>query len=114
MKKLTAFAVVAFMITLAVIVAHRMSSEAMAVVVGVVCGVAAAIPTSLLVAFVTMYRGQRREEEMARRLTPQPPSVVIVSGGEAHRLGAPPTGWGLPAYAAQEPEFTVLGEEQSS
>src|SRR6185503_5604315 len=39
----------AFVVTLAVIVGQRLSSEAMAVIVGVVAGVAASIPTSLLV-----------------------------------------------------------------
>lgn len=39
----------AFVVTLAVIVGQRLSAEAMAVMVGVVAGVAASIPTSLLV-----------------------------------------------------------------
>jgi hypothetical protein len=39
----------AFVVTLAVVVGQRLSAEAMAVMVGVVAGVAASIPTSLLV-----------------------------------------------------------------
>jgi hypothetical protein len=42
----------AFFITLAVIVGQRLSSEAMAVIVGVVAGVGASIPTSLIVVWL--------------------------------------------------------------
>ena len=50
---------VAFCVTLAVIIGQRLTSEAMAVMVGVVAGVAASIPTSLIVVW------------LATRLSPQ-------------------------------------------
>jgi hypothetical protein len=37
-----------FSVALAVVIGNRMSTDAMAVVVGVACGVLASIPTSLL------------------------------------------------------------------
>ncbi len=43
----------AFVVTLAVIVGLRLSAEAMAVTVGVIAGVAASIPTSLIVVWLT-------------------------------------------------------------
>lgn len=69
---------------LAVVVARQISAEAMAVTVGIVCGVGAAIPTSLLL-LVVLTRSERRrmdEEERGRGLSSQgqyPPVVVIQS-----------------------------------
>lgn len=54
----------AFAITLAVVVGWRMSAEAMAVVIGVIAGVSASIPTSLIVIWLTL---------RARPAAPPPP-----------------------------------------
>ena len=48
--------VVAFAVTLALVIGHRLSDEALAVLAGAVCGVGAAIPTSLLVVVVSRRR----------------------------------------------------------
>ena len=57
MRRIIGLAVVAGGITLAIVVGQRMSTDAMAVVIGVVFGVAASIPTSLLIVAAT--RGRR-------------------------------------------------------
>ena len=57
-----------FGVTLAVIIGQRMSTDAMAVVIGVAVGVAASIPTSLLL--VAMLR---REQRASRRNDEPPP-----------------------------------------
>ncbi|PKO21842.1 MAG: hypothetical protein CVU38_12690 [Chloroflexi bacterium HGW-Chloroflexi-1] len=49
----------AFGVTLALIVGQRMSTDAMAVVIGVAVGVAASVPTSLLL--VALLRRERRD-----------------------------------------------------
>ncbi|MCO5244661.1 MAG: hypothetical protein M9927_12695 [Anaerolineae bacterium] len=61
----------------AVVIGQRMSTDAMAVAVGVVLGVAASIPTSLLVVAAT--RGRRDESYHLRRdeLRPPPPAPQI-------------------------------------
>jgi hypothetical protein len=64
----------AFSATLAVIIGKRMSTDAMAVVIGVVCGVLASIPTSLL----TFILASRREER-GRELRRDYPPVVIIN-----------------------------------
>ena len=70
---------IAFAVTLAVIVGNRLSDEAMAVLAGAVCGVGAAIPTSLLVFAVS----RQRNEDNKRRVQPSasqsvyPPVVVV-------------------------------------
>lgn len=118
--RLKAFAVLAvmlFAVTLAVIVGNRLSDEALAVLAGAVCGVGAAIPTSLLVVAAS----QRRRDEArdadglnrSARLPPYqqgayPPVVVIAPPGVQQR----PDVWnGLPPSltAPMQRTFTVVG-----
>lgn len=108
-----------FLITLAVVIGLRMSSEAMAVVIGVIFGVAASIPTSLLIMAVTWRREQKalgNTNSAARRLAREalPPSVVIVNpggvtSGNPYRqpayLPQPDVQWGQP-----QRQFRVVGE----
>ena len=73
---------VAFVVALAIVVGTRLSSDAIAVLVGVIAGVAASIPTALLLIAVT----RRREEEQytERYEDPRrsaPPVVVVAPGG---------------------------------
>jgi len=108
MKKLAAVAVTAFVITLGVIVGLRMSSEAMAVVIGVVCGVAAGIPTSLLIVAVTNRRTGERAHPQPQR---EYPPVVIIQSGQGT-----PTYPQLPYLPPMSPthgprSFQVVGEE---
>ncbi len=79
-----------FTVTLAIVVGNRLSDEALAVLAGAVCGVGAAIPTSLLIVLVSRRRdgpdegGRRRTSATALTAAhPAYPPVVVV---------APPTG----------------------
>lgn len=74
MKKLLGLSIVVGGVTFAIIVGNRMSSDAMAVIIGVVFGVAASIPTSLLIVAAT--RGSRRREEP--RMSPDPRPQIYV------------------------------------
>jgi len=68
----------AFAVTLAVVIGQRLSAEAMSVMVGVVAGVAASIPTSLIVVwFATRTLTMSRP---APPLAPQPtePRILVV------------------------------------
>jgi hypothetical protein len=78
-----------FVGVLAIVVAKEMSAEAMAVVVGVICGVAAAIPTSLLL-LVVLTRSERRryDREDHQKSQGQYPPVVVIQGGSPQ--GLPP------------------------
>ena len=71
-----------FVVALAVVVGKQMSTEAMAVVIGIVCGVAAGIPTSVLLLIALTRRDRQRAEE-AERQTRQAnyPPVVVIQGG---------------------------------
>ncbi len=113
-KKLKLFAglvAMAFAVTLALIVGNRLSDEALGVLAGAVCGVGAAIPTSLLVVSVN-----RRREEPQRRERQQPmpqqnsyPPVVVVTPQSGQQW---PNQWNSPPpslTAPMERNFTVVG-----
>ena len=55
-----------FVIVLAVVVARQMSTEAMAVVIGIVCGVLSGIPTSVLL-LVAMSRRDSAKADLNLR-----------------------------------------------
>jgi len=71
-------------ITLAILIGQRLSTDAMAVMTGVVFGVAASIPTSLLIALAV--RGGRRHDPPYRRDDYQPappaPQIYVVNPGQ--------------------------------
>jgi hypothetical protein len=74
---------------LGVVVAKQMSTEAMAVVIGVVCGVLASIPTSVLLLVVLIRKDRKQPEDGDRRRdAAQMPPVVVVQGGVPQSLPA--------------------------
>lgn len=97
-----------FAITLAVLIGDRLSTEAMAVLAGVVCGVGAAIPTSLLIIAVT-----RRVHQSEPTPAPQPqftqPTVMMIPPMQIQQPAPapPPATWG---DAPIQRHFTVVGE----
>ncbi len=112
-RRLKVFAglmVLAFAVTLAVVIGNRLSDEALAVLAGAVCGVGAAIPTSLLIIAVS----RRRDEENKSRVQPPapqgvyPPVVVVAPPGGQQR----PNAWNYlpPSLTAPiQRNFTVVG-----
>jgi hypothetical protein len=102
-----------FGLTLAVIIGKKMSTEAMAVVIGVVCGVAAAIPASALLLVALTHR-ERQQEERERQTQPRGayPPVVVIQGGTPQALGPGPQAGYWPAPPSGPPlprQFHVLG-----
>jgi hypothetical protein len=83
MKKLALPAVVGFGVALALIIGQRMSTDAMAVVVGVAVGVTASVPTSLLL--VAMLRRERTVGASWRTEAPAPlpqlpqPNIIVLN-----------------------------------
>jgi len=101
-----------FAITLAIVVGKKMSAEAMAVVVGVVCGVAAAIPTSVLLLVVFTRRDRQQSSDMdARSRQYGSPPVVVIQGGAPQALPGPQAGYWPAAQPgpAMNREFHVVG-----
>jgi hypothetical protein len=114
--------VIVFLVTLAIVIGRRMSAEALAVVVGVVCGVAAAVPTLLILAYVlsrtnAMTRDlptQRRERDERRQLDYPPVVVVQPPYQPASTSGywpSPRTPALLDEGTSQEPNIRVVGED---
>jgi len=109
LKAFTVLAALAFTVTLALVVGNRLSDEALAVLAGAVCGVGAAIPTSLLIVAVSR---RRREEQPTQPIRqPQgayPPVVVVAPQGGQQRSDAwnalPPS-----LTAPTQRTFTVVG-----
>ena len=106
-KRLIGLAILAFSITLAVIIGRRMSTEAMAVVIGVACGVLASIPTSLLI--LAVIRRGDQQVEWRQPTSPSPP-VIIVQGGEPRRLELPELPRPAPRWQSTPRQFEVVGQ----
>ena len=107
----------AFSVTLAVIVGNRLSDEALAVLAGAVCGVGAAIPTSLLILAiarrkdkpVTDWDSPQQSQMYAQRQGAYPPVIVVAPPNVQQQ----PYNWngGYPPSLAPpaQRQFTVVG-----
>jgi hypothetical protein len=107
LKVFAGLVALAFAVTLAVIVGSRLSDEALAVLAGAVCGVGAAIPTSLLIVAVSRRRDERRVQPSAPQ-GPYPPVVVVAPPGVQQRAN----GWNALPPSSNAPiqrHFTVVG-----
>lgn len=102
---------IAFGVVLAAIVGARLEQAALTVVVGVVCGVSASIPTSFLVVALLQKRSQKREEHRRQMMT-QPPPVIVVTPQAAPQVRQPgtwPEEYTFPVPGQRQ--FSVIGEE---
>jgi hypothetical protein len=132
MRQLVALLALGFIVTLGVVVGTRMSSDAIAVLVGVIAGVAASIPCALLLMAVTR---RREKEEMTRydeqryderrnadwrygeRMDPRraaPPVVIVTPGNTAPQQL--PYAASFPYQAPQlqsQRQFRVMGYEET-
>jgi hypothetical protein len=114
---------IAFAVALAVIVGNRLSDEAMAVVVGAVCGISASIPVSLALVIAASRNWGREEgpreigyDYESRRYAPQPPQILVVSPPQPplSPYGFAPSPYYLPPGAPDvgaPREFKIIGEE---
>jgi len=122
MRRLILILGLVFVVTLAVVVGNRMSADAMAVVVGVTCGVLASIPTSLLVMWASGRRidpGACREGRVCDAgLGSQYPPVVVVNSGEGYSRPSPgvfPYGMEQGGLLSASPrDFKVVGDPDSA
>ncbi len=104
----------AFGLTMAVMVGQRLSDQAMAVLAGSVCGVAASIPPSLLIIWVTRKKPEQKGMPYAGLYPPvvvvQPPAAYPGGAGDPAGRYLPPAAW--PVHTQPIPrEFVVVGEE---
>jgi hypothetical protein len=117
MRQLIVLLVLAFVVTLGVVVATRMSSDAIAVLVGVIAGVAASIPCALLLMAVTRRQEPEIREpevrESYRDARHAPPPVIIVAPGNAAPQQLPyPASYPYQASPRRgQRQFRVMGYE---
>ncbi len=119
MKKFLFAAGIVFVITLAVVMGTRMSPDALAVVIGIICGVLASIPTSAMLVWVMRQRDKQVEMQMGQ-LRPfgagQYPPVVVVNGQGAQGAYATPFAPSLPMGVPPPMngrQFKVIGQENT-
>ncbi|HEY72068.1 MAG: hypothetical protein B6I35_01400 [Anaerolineaceae bacterium 4572_32.2] len=111
LKVFVGLAALVFAVTLAVVIGNRLSDEALAVLAGAVCGVGAAIPTSLLIVAVSRKRDGETKEQARIAMPPQgayPPVIVVAPPGGQQRAN----GWNMlpPSLSApMQRNFTVVG-----
>jgi len=120
---------IAFGVTLAIIIGQRLSSEAMAVLLGVVTGIVSSVPTSLLIVWIATRNIAERLDEVARSVTPpaapapapkdEPmPRIVLMQPSTAPIVNAyaPQPGWAQAAASPLSPprRFTVIGGNEES
>lgn len=114
MKKVVIALIGVFILALCITVAKRMSSDAMAVVVGMVCGVAASIPTSLLM--LLLARRDDAENAPASAGMPQVPNIMIVNPPMPNPGLYYPNASGMaylpPAASGSARQFEILGEPE--
>ncbi len=104
--------VTAFVVTLGVLIGKRLSDEALAVLAGAVCGVGAAIPTSLIVVAVSRWRDEQRAPQQPLAMPWVYPPVVVVA---PPNVQPQPADWNRlpqPPNAPVQRQFTVVGGGQ--
>ena len=113
---------IAFAVALAAVVGNRLSNDALAVVVGAVCGISASIPVTIGLV-IAASRNWGREEGVreigydygAQRYAPQPPMVIFAPPQQTPLPYGFPQGqyvapMSAPALGAPR-EFKIVGEE---
>ena len=116
MKKLAFFSAIAFVVTLGVVMGTRMSPDAMAVVIGIICGVLASIPTSAMLVWVMRQRDKQEAQFGSMRYHGYQPPVVVVNGQGPNGYANPyPTPTALPLTSAVNGSrnFKVIGQENT-
>lgn len=117
MKKTIVGIILAGVTIMAGVISFRLSADALALIVGVLLGIIALVPT-LALAMLMLRRNQQQSEDRMSAPTQQPP-VIVVSGGYPAMM---PMGQGgnhmgfqgmLPPPTQPPREFRVMGHEDT-
>jgi len=108
----------AFGLTLAIIVGLRLEQASLAVIVGVLCGIAAGLPVSGALLYLLWRERQERLQAEQRHwkgtqrpAAPMAPPVIVLNAGHGRGANVMPQGYAL--GPAQPREFVIVGEEDS-
>ena len=97
---------IALAVTFAIVVVGRLSDEAIAVVVGAMCGISASIPVSI---GLVIAANQSRQSEPAYPRAQRPSVVIVPNPAPMFRYGA--TAYCLPSPQAVAPECKIIREK---
>jgi hypothetical protein len=103
-----------FVSTVAIVLALRMSPDAMAVIIGIICGMLASVPTTVLLMYTMRQRDQQQQQFYQQQHGPQYPPVVVVNGQPQQGYPAPPSqaaGHGFLPSPMNGRSFRVVGQE---
>lgn len=110
MKKGLLIIGVTFAVTAAIVFGVRASTDALAAVMGVILGVVASVPTTVLVIFILTRSRPGDRNTMA---APQSPPVIVVNATERSALTTPPA-LPPPSYPAEPVrKWTVIGDAET-
>jgi hypothetical protein len=106
---------VTFMVTLATVFGLRVSADALAVIIGVILGIVASVPTTALVVYLLMRPRPGIQQPLPPHAMQQPPVVVINAADPNRQLGAPlPPQWPTPGPTTiQARKWTVIGDTET-
>ncbi len=115
MRKFLFVAGIAFSITLAVVVGTRMSPDAMAVIIGIICGMLASIPTSVILVWVLRQREKQIEAQLGQTTSGHYPPIVVVNGQGIDGTGRSyiPPGLATHTTPPGARQFKVIGQEKT-
>lgn len=117
---------VAFAAGLGVVVALKLGTEAMAVVVGVLMGIFSSLPVAILILYATRRKPPEAEPADETRAwqagpaipaappqAPTMPQIVVLSAPNAPAYRPAPPYWEMPGAPAPAPrEFHVVGDDE--
>lgn len=108
---------VAFAITLGIVIGERLSQEAMIVIIGVVAGIAASIPTSLLTVWLVVRRtaaiptaGATAPTISPRTSPTEEPRIIVVQAPAGPSATTPPSASLYPEMAREPRRFNIIGD----
>jgi uncharacterized membrane protein YedE/YeeE len=112
MKKFAIGFGAAILLGAVLLVYFKLSDQALAVIIGVMLGILASIPTSLLLVYALSQKERAALKQIQNhQATPYQPPVVVISGGAQPSISASQL---PPSYGMSTPNprtFTVVGEE---
>ncbi len=123
MRIVAVLVAMAFAVTLTIVIANRLSNEAIAVIVGAVCGISATIPISLGFAIAAARNWGQREppapyEPYPQSRAPQPPVIVIAPPQSQASPYGPYAAGQAPLYLSPNApppgaprDFKIVGDE---
>ncbi len=124
MKRLIPLILLGFGVALAIVIGQRMSTDAMAVVIGVAVGIAASVPTSLLLIALLRKERQSFRDEPRGDFNPYPPmlpqqqpqimifdpAAYMRQNGSAYQVPLAPPEIGDPSLGGM-PRLKVIGSD---